>query len=204
MMVAYRFLRSDKDAEGRAGPAAASVKDGKGMHVLGNPARRPCSPSGLELAGRGRGGDEHRSPDQSEDRKSPAPRHVRLDGLPGPFKIGTGRLHEQPHGMHLVAGRPGQTIASCLAWVGINLNAQQLLRDHPGVSRTVGHVENLLGRIIRDRKRSRSIGIIRACDHDMGCGFNLKKRHVTDPFRRKKPGRVRAKWRPSANPELVP
>src|SRR5271166_814223 len=135
-------------------------------------------------------------PDQSGAGKSPAARHVRLDGLPGPVKIGTGRLHVQPHGMQLVAGRPGQTVSSCLAWIGINLNAQQLLRDHPGVTRTVGHVENFLGRIIRDRKRTRSIRIIRACDHDMRCGFNLKKRHLTDPFRLKKPGTVRIGWRP--------
>src|SRR5271166_3000794 len=143
-------------------------------------------------------------PDQSGAGKSPAARHVRLDGLPGPVKIGTGCLHVQPHGMQLVAGRPGQTIASCLAWVGINLNAQQLLRDHPGVTRTVGHVKYFLGRIVRDRKRSRGIRIICACDHDMGRGFNLKKRHLTDPFRRKKPGRVRTGWRPPASPELVP
>ncbi len=106
--------------------------------------------------------------------------------------------------MQFVASRPGQTIASCLAWVGINLNAQQLLRDHPGVTRTVGHVENFLGRIIRDRKRSRVIRIIRACDHDMERGFNLKKRHVTDPFHGKKPDRVRTGRRPAANPGLVP
>jgi len=180
------------------------MKDRTGMRVLSNSVSRPCGQSGLELAGRGRGGNGRRGPDRSGDEESPAARHVRLDGLPGSFEIATGRLHVQPHGMHLVTGRPGQTIASCLTWVGINLNAQQLLRDHPGVARTVGHVENLLGRVVRYRERSRGFRIFRACNHDMGSGFNLKKRHVTVPFRRKKPGRVRTGRRPPARPERVP
>ena len=102
--------------------------------------------------------------------------------LRAPSRSRPRRLHVEPHGVQLVPLGLRQAVACDRARVAFGLDAQQLLRDHPGVPRTVADPDDLLARIIVRVAKARAASssathAIMICDV-----VSTSNRGMTGPF----------------------